>query len=118
MKELVSALTALLVKKRLYRSSEQWQEVALSSLTLLTSEALLDAAPHAVDDVIAAGIPLLYLGRNGNGFAGRVLEVMRHSPLAGKHPAIEALGRVATREGIVTLCLWLVRLVPDPVGVG
>ena len=97
--ELVSALTALLGKKSLHRSSEQWQQVALSSLSLLTSKVCMESAPLAVDDVVATAVPLLYVGTNGNEFADQVIQVIQTSSLAKVHPALKVLGGVATQDG-------------------
>ncbi len=63
------------------------------------SKSLLERAPEAVDDVIVSGIPLLYLGRNGNDFGGRVLEVMEGSALCKTHMALKNLHSISREEG-------------------
>ena len=45
------------------------------------------------------GIPLLFVGRNGNEFGGRVLEVMKGSALAKVHPLLASLREISRKEG-------------------
>ena len=110
--EFITSLTALLSKKKLFRASSKLQSCALKSLSILMSKPLLEVAPEAMDHVIISGIPLLYVGRNGNEFSGRVLEMMEGSFLAKSHPVLGMLSTVSGGDGNSTILTSLYTVEP------
>ena len=102
---LVSSLTSLLARKSFSRTFTQWQEVCLSSVSLLTCKPLLAAPPEMLDDVVLAWIPLLYVDRRGSDFPGRVAEKMGQSHLVKGHPVLEALAGLSSHQGNCDCCV-------------
>ena len=63
------------------------------------SQFLLDSAHERIDDIIVATLPLLFVGRHGGQFAGKVTSVLSSSPLAGTHPLLAGMAELLASEG-------------------
>ena len=78
--------------------------MAISALTLLTSEPLSEVVPEEVDDVVITSLPLLFVHRHGNklaeGVAGVLCDRMqRHPLLGGLKELIEDEGELRVNGG-------------------
>jgi len=90
----------LLTKKQLHRAPGDVQTCALKAVSVLASRPLLRGlSPQEVDDIVIRTLPLLFLGRNGNKFGGRVLEVLGGSALGKACPVIQSFSPVSKEEG-------------------
>ena len=101
---LTGVLLSLLTKPHLHRPSSPWQQCALRAVEALTSQGLLDHAPLMANDVIVAVIPLLFVRRHGNKFAGKVADVLAASAMATTHPLLIGLSDVLLLPGE---CVWV-----------
>ena len=65
------------------------------------SQSLLDTpgAAERIDDVIVASLPLLFVHRHGNTFAGRVVSTICDTSLGKQHPLFSGLCEVLKVDG-------------------
>ena len=100
--ELVSSLCELLKRKKLYKSSNlEWQSCALLAIDILMSQSALDSLADAnqVNDVIVTSLPLLFVHRHGNTFAGKVATTIERTSLAKQHPLFTKFGDMLQDKG-------------------
>ncbi len=86
--DLITALTKIISRRRLTKSSSDWQSCALRAVDHLTSEFLLDSSPERNDDVTVALLPLMFVGRHGGPFTESVVRLVAGSCLAESHPLL------------------------------
>ena len=101
--ELISHLCDLLTRKNLHKpSNSEWQSVALAAIDILMSQSLLDspAAASRVNDIIITSLPLMFVHRNGNTFAGKVAAAICETSIAKQHPLFGKFNEVLEDEGM------------------
>ena len=106
--KLVPRLCHLLTKAKLHKpSNSDWQSCALLAIDILMSQSLLDhsTACDRVDDVIVASLPLLFVHRHGNTFAGRVASTICDTSLGRQQPLFSRLHEILKDDGIINLNL-------------
>ena len=100
--ELISRLYELLSKKKLYKPSNlEWQKCALLAIEVLMSQSLLDSqsAANRMCDIIVTSLPLMFLHRHGNTFAGKVAATIHKTSFAKYHQFFGKFHEILENEG-------------------
>lgn len=114
--QLISHLCELLSKKKLHKpSNSEWQKCALLAVEILMSQSLMDS-PSAADriyDIIVTPLPLMFLHRHGNTFAGKVAATVHKTSLAKHHQFFGKFNELLENEGTCGyMCTY--SIVPNP----
>ena len=86
--ELISHLCELLSKKKLHKpSNSEWQKCALLAIEILMSQSLMESpsAANRIYDIVVTSLPLMFIHRHGNTFAGKVAVAIHKTSLAKRH---------------------------------
>ena len=104
--ELISHLCGLLSRKSLHKPcNSEWQTCALLAIEILMSQSSVDnpSAANKVNDIIATSLPLMFVHRHGNTFAGKVAATICKTCLAKYHPLFRKFSEVLENEGRYTV---------------